>query len=339
VCLICSLFDLKTGDATHNSHPRTHQTLEQLHPFPYTYLHFPHIKVAMDHVHFAHSPVHGIGVFASEDIEPGTKIMEEIALWVIDKLTFLRGTFPTSLDAKDLHIMRGIMIESFKRSNPFEEGSVQKKEYEGKILGLYGRPVQGDEMSGDPAELQKVLSMRVREIIIQNAVHEPGDGQPEWNAVFEGASRVNHSCVPNAELVLAEGAGGSRVCYSINVITHLPDYVTDRYQWSTITTTTSIKKGEEIFLNYLDPLTLSAARQKKLKSRWGFTCACKLCVSPQREVAASDERHAAIATTLKLIMACEATQSGGFVVGDLGWKRVDALAQEEGVNDMTLFKV
>jgi hypothetical protein len=38
-------------------------------------------------------------------------------------------------------------------------------------------------------------------------------------------------------------------------------------------------------------------------------------------------------------MACEATQSDSFVVGDLGWKRLDALAQEEGVNDMTLFKV
>jgi hypothetical protein len=78
----------------------------------------------MDYVHFAHSPVHGIGVFASEDIEPGTKIMEEIALWVVDKLILIRGAFPTSLDATGMTEMRGIMIESFKRSNPFEEGSV-----------------------------------------------------------------------------------------------------------------------------------------------------------------------------------------------------------------------
>jgi hypothetical protein len=124
-----------------------------------------------------------------------------------------------------------------------------------------------------------------------------------------------------------------------NVITHQRDYVADQYQWSAITTTAPIKKGEEIFLNYLDPLTLSAARQKKLKSRWGFTCACKMCTSPQREADASDKRRAAISTTLKLMMACEAIQSDSFVVGDLGWKRLDALAQQEGVNDMTLFKV
>ena len=42
----------------------------------------------MDHVHFAASPIHGIGVFASEDIEPGTKVMQEKALWVVDILTF-----------------------------------------------------------------------------------------------------------------------------------------------------------------------------------------------------------------------------------------------------------
>jgi hypothetical protein len=64
-----------------------------------------------------------------------------------------------------------------------------------------------------------------------------------------------------------------------------------------------------------------------------------MCTRPQCEVAASDKRRAAISTTLKLIMACEATQSDSFVVGDLGWKRLDALAQDEGVNGMTLFKV
>lgn len=52
----------------------------------------------MDHVHFAASPIHRIGVFASEDIEPGTKVMQEKALWVVDILTFFRGSHPTSLD-------------------------------------------------------------------------------------------------------------------------------------------------------------------------------------------------------------------------------------------------
>ena len=39
-----------------------------------------------------------------------------------------------------------------------------------------------------------------------------------------------------------------------------------------------------------------------------------------------------------LLMASATTQNDKFVVGDLGWKRLDALAQEEGVNDTTLFR-
>lgn len=118
----------------------------------------------MEHVHFALSPIHGVVVFASDDIEPGTKIMEEMALWAVDMFTFIRSTFPTSLD--DATEMCGIVIDSFKRSNPFEEGSVQEKEYEEKILGLCGGPAKGEEMPEDLAEFQKVFSMRLREILI-----------------------------------------------------------------------------------------------------------------------------------------------------------------------------
>jgi hypothetical protein len=106
------------------------------------------------------------------------------------------------------------MIDSFKRSNTFEEGSDERKAHEEKILGLCGGITQGEELPENPLEFQLVFSVRLRTILVQNGFHEPGEGQAPWNAVFEGASRVNHSCVPNAELVLAEGAGGSRLSYS-----------------------------------------------------------------------------------------------------------------------------
>jgi hypothetical protein len=102
----------------------------------------------MDHIHFDASPIHEIGVLASDDIEPGTKVMQEMALWVVDILTFLRGSHPTSLD--DATEMRGIMIDSFKRSTPFEEGSDERKVHEEKILGLFGGPTPGEEMPEDP---------------------------------------------------------------------------------------------------------------------------------------------------------------------------------------------
>jgi hypothetical protein len=103
-----------------------------------------------------------------------------------------------------------------------------------------------------------------------------------------------------------------------------------------ITTTAPVKKGEEILLNYLHPLALSTVREKKLRVRWGFACAYKLCTRPQREIAASDQRRAAMSMTMGLLTA--SAHNDKFVVGDLGWKRLDALAQEEGVNDTTLFR-
>jgi hypothetical protein len=63
-----------------------------------------------------------------------------------------------------------------------------------------------------------------------------------------------------------------------------------------------------------------------------------LCSGTQGEVAASDIRRAAIKTTLNLITEFRATQSYRFIVGELGWKRLEALAVEEGVNDMTLYE-
>ena len=228
------------------------------------------------------------------------------------------------------------MIDSFKRSNPFEEGSDERKVHEEKILGLFGGPTPGEEMPEDPLEFQLIFSVKLRTILIQNWFHEPGEGQAPWNAVFEGASRANHSCVPNAELVLAEGVGGSRVSYSsMSPLT---------YETKLLTNTSGprsprqhqSRRGEEILLNYLDPLALSGVREKKLRVRCGFACACKLCTRPQREIAASDQRRAALSTTMGLLMA--SAHNDKFVVGDLGWKRLDALAQEEGVNDTTLFR-
>lgn len=75
-----------------------------------------------------------------------------------------------------------------------------------------------------------------------------------------------------------------------------------------------------------------------LGSRWRFSCGCKLCSRSQREIAASDKRRTEMSAALGLLLAYEATGSDRVAVGDLGWKRLDALAIREGVNDLTLFQ-
>jgi hypothetical protein len=69
--------------------------------------------------------------------------------------------------------------------------------------------------------------------------------------LFILSSYFNHSCLANAY----------RTYYGDVMVIHA---------------TQDIKKGDEIYLVYLDPLLGFSERKKKL-SDWKFTCDCKLC--------------------------------------------------------------
>jgi len=159
----------------------------------------------MDHADFNVSPVHGVGVFATKDLEPGTRIIQEPALWIVDKATAIKASFPTSLDAAE---MRDTLIESFSLSNPYEEGDERRETHSSKILELCGGFTEDEVKPDDPVEVKKILSEKLREILILNGVHQKGPDQAEWAAVFEGSCRLNHSCAPNAERMTATVKGG-----------------------------------------------------------------------------------------------------------------------------------
>lgn len=68
-------------------------------------------------------------------------------------------------------------------------------------------------------------------------------------------SLLSHSCAPN---VLNYPAGNQRFTMTIR----------------------QVKKGEQLFMNYLHSIDDSPLkiRQMKLKSKWGFVCKCELCI-------------------------------------------------------------
>ena len=166
--------------------------------------------IIMDDADFGTSAIHGIGVFATKDLEAGTKIIQEPALWIVDKATAIKASFPTSLDATE---MRRTLIESFELSNPHEEEDERHESHKSKILELCGGFTEDDDKPADQAEADKMLSEKLREILILNAVQQKGDGQAEWAAIFEGSCRLNHSCAPNAQRMTATVTGGICVCY------------------------------------------------------------------------------------------------------------------------------
>ena len=117
-----------------------------------------------------------------------------------------------------------------------------------------------------------------------------------------------------------------------------------------------IKKGEEIFVNYLDPLARSGSRQKMFQSRWNFTCTCKLCTRPSKDIEASDERREKIENAMGVMRDAQKKhaepqpkrrsdevhknhlkQCDKATLGEAGWQVIDKLAAAEGVRDLKLF--
>jgi hypothetical protein len=154
---------------------------------------FEHIF--MDHCEFRLSSVHGFGVFAIQDIQPGTMIMEEKALWVVDTLTAMKCTFSRT---PDYGIPRHSIINAFYRSNS-DEDEEDQVQLQTDILTLCGGFSNEEIFKGNKQDCMRTMSEHLREIIILNGVAESADGKPEYAAVFRASSRMNHSCVPNAE--------------------------------------------------------------------------------------------------------------------------------------------
>lgn len=76
----------------------------------------------------------------------------------------------------------------------------------------------------------------------------------DGGAIFLEASRINHSCIPNA---------------SYHWAPHL--------EMVQIRATKDIDEGQEITISYLDPCQLAHTRQRWLRDNYGFSCDCPAC--------------------------------------------------------------
>ena len=89
------------------------------------------------------------------------------------------------------------------------------------------------------------------------------------SGLFPSASRINHSCLPNAEAVWNEEKG-----------------------WLTVHAITDIPEGTEITRAYVEGSFQE--RSVFLHSEYDFVCDCWICSCPQVEIAASDSRRRTI---------------------------------------------
>ncbi|ODN96929.1 hypothetical protein I350_07904 [Cryptococcus amylolentus CBS 6273] len=109
--------------------------------------------------------------------------------------------------------------------------------------------------------------MSLREVLL--VVGLPIEQQGGRAGVFENASLLNHSCIPNC-YHFWDGVKGQEIVHAL----------------------IDIPAGAELTIDYTsDDNLLFYQRQRELQRRFNFTCSCPLCSLPRRERKKSDNRR------------------------------------------------
>jgi SET domain len=179
-------------------------------------------------------PDKGFGMIASMAIPKGTRILSESPL------------FRMPMGGPKNDISREVVLEAIAAL------SVEQKK---KFVSLHNSYSDTDGQ----------LLGRVRTNGLPLGIDGPAGG------LFLEASRINHSCDPNAHA-------------SWN----------DNLEELTIHATKDIAKGDEVAIYYLSHRANRTARHKALQEGMRISCACRLCSLPIAERKKSDERLNAI---------------------------------------------
>eukprot|EP00759_Apiculatamorpha_spiralis_P007273 PhF_6_TR14267/c0_g1_i1/m.22946 len=183
------------------------------------------------------SGTHGIGIYATRDIHAGEVLLRESpTVYVPDRNYALRRPGPPLTYAERMTEAVSQMM-ALRETNPtrFQQ-----------LMELYGGVTEGDDRM---AAVYDFNAMRIMEVDFRVSEGNFKTG----TALYVGASRLNHSCVPNSvQWFLDDGEKG------VVEVRALEDITFD----------------SEIFITYCPPYGPKEERCKKLK----FECKCERCV-------------------------------------------------------------
>jgi len=206
----------------------------------------------------------GLGMIALEPLQPGQVLMREKPVIEVD-------TGASSLDRREVALCyreeereeQGERREFKKLAKAFVALS---KEEKSKVLALTrieavrekSLQLAWADLVRENIELDFNQFCLIIQIYLTNAF---SDG------LWPDLARVNHSCLPNAEVVRR---GKERLLVVVR----------------------SVERGEEVAHSYLHSLMGKEARQEVLQNRWGFLCACTLCSLPEQTRVEQEKQRA-----------------------------------------------
>jgi hypothetical protein len=192
----------------------------------------------------------GLGVFAKSFIPRGTRILSERPLLGIQ----------LDQDAGDIYTASNLLsLQDRQRLMKLSAHITKELSFLRWSQAIWYKIRRtASSILGRSQGIQPLLSLKdhvtVLSIFRSNAFNL-GSRSPIQQAVFRQISRINHSCVPNAQGNFHDTLG------SLNV--HA---------------TRDIQVGEELTLNYLqEEGAARESRQSRLLSGYGFTCDCPAC--------------------------------------------------------------
>jgi len=216
-----------------------------------------------------HAGAKGLGVFATSNILRGTRVFSERPLLAIRQDQNASDVYATSklLSLKDQKQLLQLSVALTRQLSVIRW--IHTLWYTLKQTALdINSSIRGNGSFSVPTG----RSIREHNTILnvfRNNAFELGSAGSIQLAVFRSISRINHSCLPNAEGNFNIAIG----CFTIHALR-------------------DITPDEEIVINYLDSQSaIRETRQEKLLSGYGFACGCPACnLDLTRAVTGEDKR-------------------------------------------------
>lgn len=211
------------------------------------------------------NPKKGFGLFATEDIKRGTRIIDEEPLITI-------APHHSITDLSDL--LKKLTPEQYAQ---YTDLSSDQDKISSEEKNAFRDELKSKFHSG-PALVAAVQDrVKVTSIFYNNMV-EMGPHDRDGKGVFANCSRINHSCRPN-------------IAVSYN----------QSLRKSTVHAIRDIQADEELSTAYILTTQAKDERLQDLQRTWGFVCRCEIC-SDDEDSAAEERRHSLEHVTKEVAM-------------------------------------
>ena len=213
---------------------------------------------------FASAGDKGVGVFATEDIPCGTRVLSDHPLFVLDRCTtlniykaFLR--LPKTQQQQYLALTHwdGTLLRR-QNNNGAESSRAFTSDHNSEMQETVKLQQYAEELTATNVGTDAIPSLDLEEgakvVAIFNTNSFGCNAIENGAGIFLKPSRLNHSCLPNA-------------IFDWN----------DLLGELTIHAQRDIAAGEEVTIPYVGLLQSRVVRRSQLQRNWGFCCRCRAC--------------------------------------------------------------